>query len=354
MNGNGHPVRLAVLDAGSNSAHLLVADVVPGQPPAEVHSAKWRTRLAQATDSQGNISQAAVRRLAAAAVAAAQVADAHGVAGLIAYATSAIRDAANQDEVTKQVERVSGVRLDILPGDAEARFEFLAVRRWHGWSAGPLLLLDIGGGSLEIAYGGGELPSHAVSLPLGAARLAGDFLPSDPPRKAELRALRQHVVSVLAEEAGGFPTVEDMTAVATSRTFTRLARLTGAPKMAGTERVPARLDAAALRARLPKLASRTDAKRAKLKGISYRRSRQMLAGAIVADAAMTVLDLPHVEISPWALREGVMLHHASILATAQLNAPNGVAAPPAPADVAALPLPDPVEMLRAPPDHGCP
>lgn len=340
MDGTGQQVRLAVLDAGSNSAHLLVADLVPGQPPTGVHSAKWPTRLAEDTDSGGNIRPAAISRLTTAVAEAGQAADAYGAAGLIAYATSAIRDAANRDQVTAEVRRDSGVRLDILPGGAEARLEFLAVRRWHGWSAGPLLLLDIGGGSFEIAFGEGERPSHAVSLPLGAGRLANDFLRSDPPRKAELRKLRQHVVSVLAQEAKGFPTVDDMTAVATSRTFARLARLSGAPKQTGTERVPGRLDAAVLRARLPKLASRTDAKRAKLKGISHRRARQLLAGAVVADAAMTVLDLPYVEICPWALREGVLLQHASIPATstaqhraAELTGPTGVAAPP-PATVA--------------------
>ena len=100
--------------------------------------------------------------------------------------------------VLERVRAETGVDLLVLPGRAEAELTFLAVRRWFGWSAGELLVVDIGGGSLELARGSDELPDVAVSLPLGAGRLARDRLPGDPPAPADVRAARKHVRAEVA------------------------------------------------------------------------------------------------------------------------------------------------------------
>jgi exopolyphosphatase/guanosine-5'-triphosphate,3'-diphosphate pyrophosphatase len=102
---------------------------------------------------------------------AVRVAEEEHVAELIGFATAAIRNARNGPDVCALLERAAGVPLQTLTGDDEARFAFLAARRWFGWSAGPLLVLDIGGGSLEIACGRDQQPDVAMSLPLGAGRL---------------------------------------------------------------------------------------------------------------------------------------------------------------------------------------
>ena len=96
------------------------------------------------------------------------------VEDLVAFATSAVRDATDSAEVLAAVRDEAGVELLVLPGKDEAAMTFLAVRRWFGWSAGRLLSLDIGGGSLEIACGRDELPEVARSVPLGAGRLTRD------------------------------------------------------------------------------------------------------------------------------------------------------------------------------------
>ena len=121
------------------------------------------------------------------------------------------------------------VDIRVLPGPDESRLTFLAARRWFGWSSGRLLMLDIGGGSLEIAAGVDEEPAVAVSLPLGAGRLTRDWLVGDPPSADEVRQLRKHVRAEIAATAGmvmrdGRPDH----AVATSKTFRQLARITGA------------------------------------------------------------------------------------------------------------------------------
>lgn len=158
---------------------------------------------------------------------------------LIAFATSAVRDATNAADVLARVRDETGVRLEVLSGADEARMTFLAVRRWFGWSAGRLLVLDIGGGSLEIAAGIDEDPDVAISLPLGAGRLTRDRLRIDPdsatPPSAEtVDKLREYVDGRLDKVVDQLTEVGWGRAVATSKTFRTLARLAGAaPSGAG-------------------------------------------------------------------------------------------------------------------------
>jgi len=183
-------MRLGVLDVGSNTVHLLVVDAHPGARPLSAHSHKAELRLAQLLDGDGAIGTEGVDRLIAVVHDALQAAEDKGVEELLPFATSAVREASNADDVLARVQEQTGVELQVLAGDEEARLTFLAARRWFGWSAGKLLVLDIGGGSLEIAYGIDEEPDAAVSLPLGAGRLTAAWLPGDPPDPEDVRALR--------------------------------------------------------------------------------------------------------------------------------------------------------------------
>jgi exopolyphosphatase/guanosine-5'-triphosphate,3'-diphosphate pyrophosphatase len=202
----------------------------------------------------------------------------------------------------------------VLPGTEESRLTFLAARRWFGWSAGRLLLLDIGGGSLEIASGQDEDPSVAVSLPLGANRLTWDWFTSDPPDREQVRSLRKHVRVEIAAAASairsaGTPDHQ----VATSKTFRQLARIAGAaPSSEGpyVKRVLRHSDVTELADRLPRMSIEA---RSQLPGVSLLRAPQLAAGAIVADAAMDLFQVPELEICPWALREGVILRRMDSL-----------------------------------------
>src|SRR5439155_19825506 len=115
------------------------------------------------------------------------------------FTTSAVRDAANRDLILDRVEAEAGVRPQYLSGEDEARLIYLAVHQWFGWSAGRLLILDIGGGSMEIVLGRDAEPELALALPLGAGRLTRQFLPDDPPSRDQLTALRRHVSATLRE-----------------------------------------------------------------------------------------------------------------------------------------------------------
>jgi len=307
-------MRLGVLDVGSNTVHLLVVDAHQGGRPLPAFSHKAEIRLGENMDSADRLSDDCVQQLREFVQESLRIAEDKGVHKMLAFATSAVRDAANGDELLAQIQADTGVTIKVLPGADEARLTFLAARRWFGWSAGRLLMLDIGGGSLEIASGHDEEPDHAVSLPLGAGRLTRDWLPGDPPSADDLRKLRRHVRAEIATTAGmllrdGPPNH----AVATSKTFRQLARAAGAaPSSEGlyVRRVLKHADVTALAARLPEL---TVAERADLPGVSAGRAHQLAAGAIVADAAMDLLNMPVLELCPWALREGVILRQLDML-----------------------------------------
>ncbi|MCX4995155.1 Ppx/GppA phosphatase family protein [Streptomyces longwoodensis] len=301
-------MRLGVLDVGSNTVHLLVVDAHPGARPLSAHSHKAELRLAQLLDGDGAIGTEGVDRLIAVVHDALQAAEDKGVEELLPFATSAVREASNADDVLARVQEQTGVELQVLAGDEEARLTFLAARRWFGWSAGKLLVLDIGGGSLEIAYGIDEEPDAAVSLPLGAGRLTAGWLPGDPPRPEDVRALRRHVRAQIARTVGEFSRFGAPDhVVATSKTFKQLARIAGAARSAEGLYVQRELKRESLEAWVPRLAGMTADQRAELPGVSEGRAGQLLAGALVAEGAMDLFGVETLEVCPWALREGVIL-----------------------------------------------
>ncbi|MEU4494334.1 Ppx/GppA family phosphatase [Streptomyces sp. NBC_00210] len=309
-------MRLGVLDVGSNTVHLLVVDAHPGARPLPAHSYKAELRLAELLDDDGAIGPAGVERLVETIEGAVQAAEDQGCEQVLPFATSAVREATNADTVLARIKAEAGVDLQVLTGDEEARLTFLAARRWFGWSAGKLLVLDIGGGSLEIAYGIDEEPDKAVSLPLGAGRLTAAMLPGDPPDPQDVRALRRHVRAEIARVVGEFNRLgRPDHVVATSKTFRQLARIAGAARSTEGLYVQRELSRKSLQEWVPKLSSMTVEQRKELPGVSEGRARQLLAGALVAEGAMDLFGVQAAEICPWALREGVILRRLDHLPT---------------------------------------
>ncbi len=307
-------MRLGVLDVGSNTVHLLVVDAYQGARPVPAYSHKAELRLGDHLDSGNRLSRDCAVQLRAFVGEALGVAEDKGAQQLLAFATSAVRDAVNGDEILAWIQAETKVDIQVLSGPDESRLTFLAARRWLGWSSGRLLMLDIGGGSLEIASGVDEEPGVAISLPLGAGRLTRDWLAEDPPSRDQVRQLRKHVRAEIAATAGtvmrdGRPNH----AVATSKTFRQLARISGAAPSSDGPYVRRILRHADVTALAERLARTTAADRAQLPGVSRSRAPQLAAGAIVADATMDLFDLSELEICPWALREGVILRRLDVL-----------------------------------------
>ncbi|HEV7196479.1 MAG TPA: Ppx/GppA phosphatase family protein [Pedococcus sp.] len=301
-------MRLGVVDVGSNTVHLLVVDAHRGAQPLPATSHKIELRLSEHVADDGSIAATGELALVKFVRECLTVAEDQGVEEVMAFATSAIREAPNGEDVLARVRAETGVGLQVLSGEEEARLTFLAARRWFGWSSGTLLVVDIGGGSLELAAGVDEDPDAAVSLPLGAGRLTRDLLPGNPPGPDVLRAARREIRLRLAGATRPLTKAGPPDrAVGTSKTMRSLARALGAAPSSDGPYAVRQLERADLTLLVGRLAQMTAAERAHLPGVSTGRSRQLLAGALVAEAVLDLLGVQRLEICPWALREGVIL-----------------------------------------------
>lgn len=267
-------------------------------------------RLMRYLTPDGAITEEGVLALIAAVTQARAVAEAERVDALLATATSAVREARNGEDVIARIEAALGQPLQVLDGETEAELTFLAVRRWFGWSAGQLLLLDIGGGSLEIAAGAEEVPAAAASVPLGAGRMTVEFLPNDPPGEDDVERLREHAAATLTPVLPRFAALPKPDhVVGSSKAIRSLARLVGypAPGWSGSDRML--LPRTALGSWIPRLARLPASARQELPGITPDRTFQIVAAAVSLHTTMRALDLDELEVSPWALREGVLLRY---------------------------------------------
>ncbi|MCR8669669.1 Ppx/GppA phosphatase family protein [Agrococcus sp. HG114] len=303
-----HGARLGVLDIGSNTVHLLIVDMRLGGRPVPTRSHKQTLRLMRYLQDDGSISDEGVAALLSAIGECVDIARAEALDDFVVMATSALREAANGEEVVARIEREAEVSLDILSGPDEARLTFLAVRRWFGWAAGRILLLDIGGGSLEIAVGDDEEPAIALSVPLGAGRSTVGFFHDDPPSAADQRALRAYAKDVLEDAVAKVaPFGRPDHVIGSSKTIRSLARLAGnaLPGVGDGDR--AVLSRAQLDDWVPRLARMDATSRTALPGITTDRTFQIVAGGIVLSEAVRAFRVAELDVSPWALREGRLL-----------------------------------------------
>ena len=297
-------MRLGVLDVGSNTIHLQVMDAHPGARPTPTTNYKVELRLTEYLDVSGAISAGGIQLLNDAIKEAVAHARVNETDEILAFATSALREASNGTQIIADINKKHEIDLQVLNGDDEASMTFLAVRRWLGWSAGKLLVIDIGGGSLEIASGVDENPEATISMPLGAARLTREFLNGDPYSAKGIKGLEKHAEEVLRDSMPNSLKTHDADHfVATSKTFRTLARICA--QWYGDD--PKFIERKSLNSAMPRLIEMNSKSRAELPGVSANRAQQIVAGGIVALAVMDRLDVDEAEICPWALREGILL-----------------------------------------------
>jgi exopolyphosphatase/guanosine-5'-triphosphate,3'-diphosphate pyrophosphatase len=299
-------MRLGVLDVGSNTVHLQVVDTHPGARPNPTFNHKEELRLTEYLDGENNISKEGITALRSAIKNAIAHSKSVKTEELLPFATSALREASNGPEIISGINKDYDIDLQVLSGEEEAKLTFLAARRWFGWSSGRLLVIDIGGGSLEIASGIDESPEVAVTLPLGASRLTKSHLQGDPFTAKSVRALRDYIETQLESVLPTLVKHEDSDrAIATSKTLRTLARLCG-DWYGGNGKI---ITLDAIRKISSRLAEMDSDERTKLPGVSANRARQIVAGALVTESVMRNLDLEKLEICPWALREGLILKY---------------------------------------------
>ncbi|HWS44802.1 MAG TPA: Ppx/GppA phosphatase family protein [Acidimicrobiia bacterium] len=305
-------MRIAALDLGSNSFHLLVADVHPDGTFTAVAREKEMLRLGDEVARHHRIPPPAVERAVAAVRRLQQLAAALGAREVLAKATSAIRTADNGSELVDRIEADTGVEVDVISGIEEARLVFAAVRASVVLEPAPALCLDIGGGSVEVMIGDASGLRWATSLALGVGRLTAECVRSDPPAKADRKQLEARV------RAGLEPLVPEIDAralrmaVGTSGTLNDLVRMAVALR-APDGALPASTNALrATRADVLKLHEHImrakTSERRRMTGLEEQRRAELLpAGSTLLVTALELFDLDAITVSDWALREGIVL-----------------------------------------------
>ncbi len=300
-------MRIAALDVGSNSFHLMVAEVETGGRINVLDRAKEMVRLGDSTLHDGVIAPEVFRRGLDALKALRRIADRHKVDALVAVATSAVREAQNGGEFVRAARDESGIDVRVIRGDEEARLIYLGARGSLDLGKRRVALFDLGGGSLEIVLADAQELYYTSSLKLGVIRLAESFPCSDPPTARERAHLQERVRAVLEPvvsrvRAMGFDYV-----AFTSGTASALAGLLRAASGGGKSTV-ARADLAALE---QKLGSMTVAARTRMPGLDARRADTIHAGAVVFRTVLDLAGVGEATLCETALREGIVAEYVA-------------------------------------------
>jgi exopolyphosphatase/guanosine-5'-triphosphate,3'-diphosphate pyrophosphatase len=306
-------VRLAAIDLGSNSVHMVIADVSADGRIEVVDRVKEMVRLGRRAFTTGALTGDTTELAARAVATFGRLARARQVHRLRAVATSAVREARNGETFVRRLKRETGLPIEIISGLDEARLIFRAVRHAMGLEGGPYLLVDVGGGSVELTLVEDGKPLWMRSVPLGVARLTERFLPKDPPTGRQVRALERHVARTIGDLLDRARRRGVVAAIGTSGTINTLVSMA---RMARGQD-PGRLHGAvATREELHALRRRvlaTDAgPRADLPGMDTKRVDLMPAAAVLVDAILARTRVSHMTVCGWALREGVLLELAGV------------------------------------------
>jgi exopolyphosphatase / guanosine-5'-triphosphate,3'-diphosphate pyrophosphatase len=283
---------LGCIDIGSNTTRLLVADAARDRL-RELVTQRAFTRIGRGLPQGGEISEQKIAETAEVVATQAKVAREVGAEQVVAVATAAIRTAVNRERLCEAVERAGGMPLKILSGEEEARLAFIGASRTLATPAdGTLAVIDVGGGSTELAVGdAGGTVAWSGSFRIGSGFLADSYLHSDPPSVGELEAVRRHVEGAFE---GLAPPKAD-SAVAVGGTATSLRRLVGAELSYDT-----------LERGIRVLSLTPIAEVAERFELDPERVRLLPAGILVLESLSRCLDLP-LRIARGGLREGVLL-----------------------------------------------
>jgi exopolyphosphatase/guanosine-5'-triphosphate,3'-diphosphate pyrophosphatase len=309
-------VRIAAFDLGSNSFHLLLADVHPDGTFESVVRDKEMIRLGSAVAATGEIGKAnadaaveVVKRFRA-------MADSQHADEIVVCATAAFREARDSLAVVDRIESEAGVKVRVISGKEECRLIFDAVRASVLIDPGPALALDLGGGSLELMVGGANRMRWATSLKLGVGRLTAELVRGDPPTGGDCRRVTSAVQKAMNLVVPEISRHHPKKAIGSSGTLGTLIRLAAA-RRGGT--LPTSINQLSVSLRelenvCEYLIEMTAAERASLPGVDAKRADQLPAGALLIITVLEATGLDELVGCEWALREGMVLdaigHHS--------------------------------------------
>ena len=304
----GAPERIAAIDVGSNSIRLSVAEYDASKGLVIIDEVKDQPRLAAGIAATGNLDPLAMARAIAALKRMKEVADRRGVTRIRAVATSAVREAANGREFVKRVKRETGIVLEVVDGETEANLSFRSVAHHFSLTNGRALIVDIGGGSLELIGAVDGLVELTRSLPLGAVRLTEERLTGDHPTPREMEELRKRIRRRLKK---AFPSRDWRSAaiIGSGGTFTNLGRMIRARRGYDiNEAVHGEsIKTAEVEQLLEWLSTKTSAERAQVPGLNPQRADIILAGLAVTAELLDLTEARSLTVSAYGLREGLLL-----------------------------------------------
>jgi exopolyphosphatase/guanosine-5'-triphosphate,3'-diphosphate pyrophosphatase len=307
-------MRVAVVDIGTNSTRLLIADVDPDSGELEELVRRSQvTRLGDGVDAQGSLSEAAIDRVLATLADYSAEIEGHECEANLAVLTSAVRDAANGADFAARVREDYGLDARVLSGDEEAQLSFLGAMAGRPAPSEPIVVIDIGGGSTEFVIGRGHKAGFHVSLPAGVVRMSERHIHTDPPAPADLQSLAQDVHEILLQ---GLPAEERASVkegIAVAGTATSAASIDQELDPYDPERVHGyQLTLGTVEMLLARLADMTEAQRREVVGLDPHRAPTIVAGMILLSEALRAFDLEQVEVSDHDILHGGALRLAGV------------------------------------------
>jgi exopolyphosphatase / guanosine-5'-triphosphate,3'-diphosphate pyrophosphatase len=301
-------MRLAAIDVGSNSVHMIIADVSREGHLDVVDRVKEMVRLGRRSFTTGRLGEESMEMTVRTLAHFRRLADARRVDRMRAVATSAVREARNRAEFIRRLRRETGIAIEVISGTEEAQLIYQAARHAFGLEGGPHLLLDVGGGSVELVLVKDARPLWMRSVKLGAGRLSERFLHHDPPSAAERKYLLSHLDDQIGELMDEARRARVVRAIGTSGTINTVVAMARAARGEELGRLHGASASAEEVARLNRELSEADASlRMELPGMDPKRADQMAAATMLADFVLRRSGAPELAACTWAMREGVLL-----------------------------------------------
>lgn len=296
-----------MLDLGSTSFHLLVADASPTGRIERVTRERVMLRLGATIAAEGEIPKAVAARAVECARDLKAIADDHGAERFVPVATAALRDARNGAALAQSISRTLGIPVRVLSGIEEARLIFGAFRRRIPLGDATTLGMDLGGGSLELAVGDDDEVHWETTLPLGVARLHGELVDHDPMKRRVRKEIEERVEGAVAAHRKRIRTHAPKHSIISGGTARALARIIEAGGGGRPSKGALRVGADEVARLADRLTEATHAELLRIPGLKRNRADLLPTGAVVIDAVMRQLELSELLVCDWGLREGVIL-----------------------------------------------
>jgi len=306
--------QIAGIDLGTNTFRLLVADLDDDGSLHPVHSENRITRLGEGFSKERRITKAAQERAITALDHFKTLLEQYPVEDMIVVATSAVRDAINQDDFCKAILAKTGFEVQVITGEEEAYCSFLGIQLALQNHSEPMVVIDIGGGSTEFITAENGAPIGLLSLKLGVVHLAESYIRSDPPSEDEIQSLKSAIDAIIKPIA--YPLPEHFVLVGTAGTVTTLAAMDQEMTVYDPKKINGyRLSLNTVNRIFKYLSSLTLKERREWAGLEKGREDLIVPGMLIVKSVMEQFACNVMIVSDYGLREGVLIHHAQKMGT---------------------------------------